>query len=338
MRYPSADDMNVSGFCFCTLLLVAPAAFGRSITGTVRDQSGARLSAAKVELLLGARTLRQLTDSQGNFVYHDVPASVVRLRIEAAGFASYEADVLAQTAEVEIVLQPASVSETVTVAATRMPVPEDLVAADVTLINTTAIRNEPGLMIDDVLHQAIGFSLFRRTDSRTANPTAQGVSLRGVGASGASRAVVLYDGVPMNDAFGDWVQWDRIPKLAINEIEVVRGGLSDLYGAGALSGVVSLEPRQPTSNVLNIELSGGSSLRPDFSIFAGSAWRGWQASGSAEVMRSPGYFVIASENRGSIDGPVGVDFENGTVSLAKAISSQARVGLDLEMFSESRNN
>ena len=46
-----------------------------------------------------------------------------------------------------------------------------------------------------------GFSLFRRTDSRLANPTAQGVSLRGIGPSGAGRSLVLLDGIPQNDPF-----------------------------------------------------------------------------------------------------------------------------------------
>ena len=53
------------------------------------------------------------------------------------------------------------------VAATRARVPETLIAADVTLIKSGEIRSEPGLMTDDVLRQAIGFSLFRRSDSRT---------------------------------------------------------------------------------------------------------------------------------------------------------------------------
>ena len=62
-----------------------------------------------------------------------------------------------------------------------------------------------------MLRQVPGFSLFRRTTSRAANPTTQGVSLRGLGASGASRALVLSDGFPLNDPFGGWVYWDRAP-------------------------------------------------------------------------------------------------------------------------------
>ena len=66
-------------------------------------------------------------------------------------------------------------------------------------------------MLDDQLRSVPGFSLFRRTSSRVANPTTQGVTLRGMSASGASRTLVLADGVPLNDPFGAWVYWDRVP-------------------------------------------------------------------------------------------------------------------------------
>ena len=72
------------------------------------------------------------------------------------------------------------------------------------------LPRRPRLVLDDVLRQTVGFSIFRRSSSRNANPTTQGVSLRGLGASGASRSVILFDGVPLNDPFGGWVQWGRV--------------------------------------------------------------------------------------------------------------------------------
>ena len=95
---------------------------------------------------------------------------------------------------------------------------------------------------DDALRQTPGFTLFRRSSSRSANPTTQGVTLRGLSASGASRTLVLAGGVPLNDPFGGWVYWGRIPQAAIERIEVVRGGLSDLYGADAAGGVINIIP------------------------------------------------------------------------------------------------
>ena len=95
--------------------------------------------------------------------------------------------------------------------------------------------------LDDALTSVPGFTLFRRTSSLGANPTTQGVSLRGIAGSGASRALVTLDGVPQNDPFGGWVIWTGLPPETIASAAVVRGAGSGPYGSGALTGVVALQ-------------------------------------------------------------------------------------------------
>src|SRR5579859_8000619 len=56
--------------------------------------------------------------------------------------------------------------------------------------------------LDRALEQVPGLSTFRRDSCLSANPTTQGVSLRSIAPSGASRALVTLDGVPQNDPFG----------------------------------------------------------------------------------------------------------------------------------------
>ena len=34
----------------------------------------------------------------------------------------------------------------------------------------------------------------------------------------------MYDGVPLNDPFGGWVQWNRVSQIAVESVEVLRGG------------------------------------------------------------------------------------------------------------------
>src|SRR6202011_3841269 len=63
--------------------------------------------------------------------------------------------------------------------------------ASVVILDRQAIAATAAPTVDDALRQVPGFSLFRRAGSRTANPTAQGASLRGLGGSGTSRALVL---------------------------------------------------------------------------------------------------------------------------------------------------
>src|ERR1043166_4620486 len=116
-----------------------------------------------------------------------------------------------------------STQDSITVTATRTQTRLADTPASVVVLDRAAIASSPSPTLDDALRQVPGFALFRRTGSRTANPTSQGVSLRGVGASGASRALVLDDGIPLNDPFGGWIYWGRVPRAALDRIEVVRG-------------------------------------------------------------------------------------------------------------------
>ena len=137
-------------------------------------------------------------------------------------------------------------------------------------ISAEAMDQSGALVVDDLLRQVPGFSTFRRSSSLFANPTSQGVSLRGVGASATSRSVVLLDGIPLNDPFGGWVYWARVPQEAIESMEVSNGGASDLYGGGALGGVVNLRTKSSEAAYANGELSIGNMSTPDFSFAAGA--------------------------------------------------------------------
>src|SRR5437588_3810944 len=65
--------------------------------------------------------------------------------------------------------------------------------ANVTVLDNAALEQSPGVNLDDRLRDVPGFSLFRRSSSLVANPTTQGISLRGIGSSGASRTLVIWD-------------------------------------------------------------------------------------------------------------------------------------------------
>ncbi|HZL01435.1 MAG TPA: TonB-dependent receptor [Caulobacteraceae bacterium] len=138
--------------------------------------------------------------------------------------------------------QPPSV-EVVIIRAVRLPPsPADAAFSIIHLDTRTLATSE---RLDDALTSVPGISLFRRTSSLGANPTTQGISLRGVAGSGASRALVTLDGVPQNDPFGGWVIWTSLPPESIAGATIVRGAGAGAYGAGALTGVVALQEVTP---------------------------------------------------------------------------------------------
>ena len=94
--------------------------------------------------------------------------------------------------------------------------------------------------IEDALSSVAGFQQFRRSDSRSSNPSAQGVTLRSLGGNASSRAAVLLDGVPMADPFFGFIPFPAIAPERLASARVTRGGGSGPFGAGALAVTIEL--------------------------------------------------------------------------------------------------
>jgi outer membrane receptor protein involved in Fe transport len=131
------------------------------------------------------------------------------------------------------------------VSTTRDPEPVSELPYTVEVVPAAVFTDSSSLTVDDALRSSTDFSLFRRNDSMTANPTSQGVSLRGLGPSGTSRSLVLLDGVPLNDPFGGWVPWSLVPVDSLASAEIVPGGGASAWGNAALAGVIQLFSAQP---------------------------------------------------------------------------------------------
>ncbi|MDD3798668.1 MAG: TonB-dependent receptor [Novosphingobium sp.] len=110
--------------------------------------------------------------------------------------------------------------------------------------------------MEDVLASVAGFQQFRRSDSRSANPSAQGVTLRALGGNATSRALVLLDGVPMADPFFGYIPLPALVPERLRRVVVTRGGGSGPFGAGALAGAIELE----STDAATLGLLSGSAL------------------------------------------------------------------------------
>jgi vitamin B12 transporter len=185
----------------------------------------------------------------------------------------------------------------VVVEAARLPAsPADRAFSIVTL-DSEAIATAPRL--DEALTATPGVQLFRRTSSQASNPTTQGISVRSIAGSGASRALVTLDGVPQNDPFGGWVLWTGLPPIAIEQARVVRGAGAGPYGAGALTGVIQLEDRTQVPRGGEYEVYGGERG------LAGGAAAGAVGDVFAAVAaeRSDGWIPVG-QGRGAADAPL----------------------------------
>jgi outer membrane receptor protein involved in Fe transport len=312
----------------------------RSVHGTVHDQTGAVIPHAQVTVRGASSQQSTTTAANGDFSFEGVPVEAVTLTVEAHGFARFERRLAAADSLLNVVLAPASVYQEVSIAANRSEMRLSDTAESVSILSYPVLESAAALPLDGVLREVPGFTLFRRSDSRTANPTSQGVSLRGIGASGAGRALVLYNGIPLNDPFGGWIYWGQIPRQSVDSVEILEGGASSLYGSGALGGVVNIIPLQREQNLFVLEAAGGGEETGDF--FAADSWKAgaWTFDNSAAVYRTSGYVLVPADRRGTVDTPADSSHQAIQTTLRRMMgkTGSASVFTSASFYNEARDN
>ncbi|MHA6317851.1 TonB-dependent receptor [Altererythrobacter sp. CAU 1778] len=150
--------------------------------------------------------------------------------------------------------------------------PDGAIAYDTVELERERITASASGRIEDVLANVAGFQQFRRSDSRSSNPTAQGVTLRALGGNASSRALVTLDGVPLTDPFFGYVPLSALAPERLGRISVTRGGGAGPFGAGALAGVIALESAGPV-DLAPVQASGAINERAETELFGSVAPR-----------------------------------------------------------------
>ncbi len=334
---------GVGTLLVCAMQVLARASSPQDVRGTVTDRSGAVISRAQVVLHVNGQNFGRVTQADGSFVFNGVVGNGGTVEVSSAGFATTTVDWHAGDKPLAVVLAPATVQQSLDVTATRtsiLPTGVDNVESqpDAIVVTDKQLEEWGPLTTDDKLRQVPGFTLLRRSGSQTANPTSQGVSLRGLGASGASRALVLVDGVPINDPFGGWIYWARVPQSSLNEVQLVPGGVSALYGNDALGGVVNMETKTAVQTDANIEGSYGNENSPFGSGWGAVRMGQWSLSGSGEGFRTDGYIDVPKDVRGTVDTPVNEQYGSGNVRLERLFGDRGRAFLTGSLYGEDRQN
>ena len=323
------------------VLAQTPAA-DRRIDITVLDEQGLAVVNARVTATLRAGNLsRTASSSNERFSLAGLAPGAYTLRVSASGFQVQDISVdltteMLQTVEVR--LRPAGYAEQLVVTATRS---EQLIAdvpASINIVSNEQIERSPAVVADDVLRQVPTFSLFRRTSSIAANPTAQGVSLRGIGPSGVSRTLVMLDDIPFNDPFGGWVYWTRVPMMNAERIEIIDGATSSLYGNYAMGGVINIVTNRPTPRTVIFKPQYGNRSTPKMDLFASDVWGKVGLTFDATALQTDGYVIVAEEERGTIDNEANVGYQNFSAKLDYNPSDRVNLFFRAGVFDEERNN
>ena len=278
----------------------------------------------------------------GRFSFDDLSLGTYTLSVEAPGFQPATREVTlaedAWTATLQFTLQILPVNETVVVSETRTPEQLGDLPAEVTVLSAKELSRTSALTLDDFLKQVPSFSLFRRSSSLVSHPTTQGVSLRGVGASGVSRTLVLLDGVPFNDPVGSWVYWSKIPLLQVDKIEVDEGGVSALYGSSAMAGVIDVTTRRPSTALFDVEGFWGTRGTADLDLFTGDRRGAISYSVGASLFRTDGYNLTPVAFRGPVDVNANSQHETLDGRVDAQMTKGTLIFLGGRYFNEVRDN
>ncbi|MGB3722849.1 MAG: TonB-dependent receptor, partial [Pacificimonas sp.] len=224
----------------------------------------------------------------------------------------------------------------IVVTGTALTQPDGADAYAVQTLPRDALTDMPSGQLENALYAIPGFQLFRRSDARSANPTSQGATLRGVGGNASSRALVLLDGVPVADPFAGWIPWAALPPESLSLIRATTGGGAGAFGAGALSGTLELVSAGPAER--------GSSLRARYgsrdSIDLGAALVANVGSGfvtvDAAYAEGDGFFTTAPADRGAVDTASPYDQQSLTARAVFPVGDTTELQLRAAAFHDDR--
>jgi outer membrane receptor protein involved in Fe transport len=128
-----------------------------------------------------------------------------------------------------------------------------------------------------------------------------------------------------------------VPRVAIERLEVVRGGGSDLYGSAALAGVVQVVRQGTDVPRLDTEFVTGQQGIANGALFAAGRRGRWGGRVAAEVFSTSGYFAIPTGLRGDVDNRLTARHHGGDVTLERALGS-GRVFVRGGGYHDARNN
>ena len=308
---------------------------GGDLRGTVTiAESGAPIARARVAVASPARSA--VTSERGGYLLRDLPAGRYELVVTALGRQPRRDTVSVAaggTTTHDVALAEGSLMlSSVIVSATRTPMPANVVASTVNVLTAEHIATSPARESQDLLREIPGVELPRT--SSLVGGTAQIVSIRGVD---EGRTVVLFDGIPVNDAWGEWIDWGRVPKGMLDRVEVVEGGTSNLYGNGAMGGVISFFSRPLAPGAVVSLVEGGSRDTRHAFVAAGVPLAGaLTASVSGDYQDGGGYALLDPEKRGAVDVPSEIVQRNAYLRLNYEPSARLSAFVTGHLFGDDR--
>lgn len=252
----------------CGAAMLVAAQEQGSISGTVKDQSGAAVAGATVQATNAAsgRVVSTTTDGSGKYELKGLSAGPYRVLARQSGFSDSGVSLNVSGGESvsqDFSLNVGTLEEEVTVTAAKGLRASSEIPQTVTTITAADIELRRPVGVADTYDRAPSMS---QTDP---NPFRARPEIRGLQ---SARVLVLVDGERLNNArFGaDFVgvSPSLVDPTQINTVEVVGGSSSSLYGSDAIGGTINITTKGPERALegsrIGAKLSGDYGSNSDF--------------------------------------------------------------------------
>ncbi len=188
-------------------------------------------------------------------------------------------------------------------------------------------KNHAITILDTLAERIPGLQL---SDSQ-GNTSFEDLHYRGFAASplqGTPQGIAVYqNGIRLNEAFGDTVNWDMIPEVAISKMSISSN--NPAFGLNAIGGAVNMEMKNGfTYQGLAVELQGGSYGHAQGSVEYGVKSGDLSLYVAAEAARDDGYRLFSGSDleRVYVDGGYSGDISEFHLIAQAARSNEGVVG------------
>jgi iron complex outermembrane recepter protein len=303
-----------------------------SLNGYVFDSKTAKpLEGANIQIT--ETKFHAVTNSKGQFKISDIPLGEYKIQVSFMGFENHVQEVKISKSgknHFEFAMKPGILQkEEFVVTATRNQNKIEDVPGSIQVISRKQIEELPSQKIDDLIQYACGLNVIRSGGAWTMRPV---VSLRGLSGDEQGRTLVMIDGVPVNKGDTGGVNWNRIDKNSIQQIEIFRGPGSSLYGNNAMGGVINIITKTPGEKLQGkAGISFGTYNTQQSNIYLGSKinQKLWLTT-SAFFTSSDGYNAIPDSLRSNPDYSIPRFLEEKGISAKAGYNYSKAFNLDFQ--------
>ncbi|MCK5705348.1 MAG: TonB-dependent receptor, partial [Cyclobacteriaceae bacterium] len=244
--------MNQIYILISILLAISHCSYSQGILEGQVTSSDGPLSFVNIGVL--GYNIGTFSNEQGKFHLENIPLGQREVLFSFVGFKPHTALLEFKSGKeqfIDIVLEKSFKElEEVVITGTRTERKKTDSPVAVGVIDKKSLENIQANTLADGLNFQSGLRM--ETDCQTC-----GYSQLRMNGLGGAYSQILIDSRPIFSSLMGLYGLEQIPVNMIERIEVVRGGGSAVYGSSAIAGTVNVITKEPTSDFLNINLSGG---------------------------------------------------------------------------------